>query len=209
MIRRHLYTPVLGDVLDALGRVNQFLPPELAPLAENMTVVGRCMPVLVSDVVGPQHKPFGRLTEALDQLQPGEVYLARTGRTPCAAWGEILTATAISRGATGAVIDGYHRDTPQVLAQQWPVFSRGAYAQDGAVRAAVVDYRVAIQIGQVNVAPGDLIVGDRDGVVVVPSDVEREAVEMALEKASAENVVKKAIENGMSSTVAFETYGVL
>ena len=209
VIRRHLYTPVLGDSLDALGRLHQFLPPELKSIGPDMTLVGRCMPVLVADVFGPQLRPFGRLTEALDQLQPGDIYLARTSQTPCAAWGELLTATAIARGAAGAVIDGYHRDTPQILAQGFPVFSRGGYAQDGAVRAAVIDYRIAIDVGRVHVSPGDLIVGDRDGLVVVPQDVEQEVIEMALVKAAAENVVKQAIEGGMSSTMAFETYGVL
>ena len=80
------------------------------------------MPVLMIDVHGPQKKPFGKLTEALDQLQPGDIYLASGGDMRCAYWGEILTATARTRGAEGAVIHGYHRDTPRVLEQNWPVF---------------------------------------------------------------------------------------
>jgi 4-hydroxy-4-methyl-2-oxoglutarate aldolase len=150
--------------LDALGRHHQILPQPVQPLNEDMVLVGRAMPVLISDVFGRQDRPFGRLTEALDQLQENEIYLARGGRLPW--WGQLLTAAARARGATGAVIDGYHRDTPLVRDQSWPVFSRGRYAQDAAVRASVVDYRMPVEIGRVLARPGDLIVGDLDGVVV-------------------------------------------
>jgi regulator of RNase E activity RraA len=209
LIARNLYTPVIGDILDNLGFFHQFLPVEIKPIAPQMTVVGRAMPVIVGDVFGAQRKPFGRLTEALDQLQPGEIYLAKSGRAQCAAWGEILTATAKMRGASGAVIDGFHRDTPQILSQDWPVFSSGSYAQDSGVRSVVLDYRVPIEIGGVSIQAGDLIVGDRDGVLVIPQAVELEVIERALEKAKAENIVRKAIEGGMSSTDAFEQFGIL
>jgi regulator of RNase E activity RraA len=209
LIARNLYTPVIGDILDNLGFFHQFLPVEIKPIAPQMTVVGRAMPVIVGDVFGAQRKPFGRLTEALDQLQPGEIYLAKSGRAQCAAWGEILTATAKIRGASGAVIDGFHRDTPQILSQDWPVFSSGSYAQDSGVRSVVLDYRVPIEIGGVSIQAGDLIVGDRDGVLAIPQAVELEVIERALEKAKAENIVRKAIEGGMSSTDAFEQFGIL
>lgn len=209
LVTGRLYTPVIGDVLDALGRTQQFLPAEIRPLRSEMVVVGRAMPVLVAAVSGPQAQPFGRLTEALDQLQPGEVYVAHGGGVPCAAWGEILTATARTRGATGAVLHGYHRDTWKVLAQDWPVFSHGAYGQDASVRSVVTDVRVRIEIEGVVVEPGDLIIGDVDGVVVVPRELEDEVLERALEKASTENVVLEAIRNGLSSTEAFARHGVL
>lgn len=89
------------------------------------------------------------------------------------------------------------------------MFSHGAYAQDSSVRSSVVDLRVPVEIGGVTVNPGDLVVGDRDGVLVVPADVEDEALERALAKAAAENTVLRAIAAGMSSTEAFATYGVL
>lgn len=204
-----LYSPVIGDVLDALGEVHRFLPQPIQPMRETMKVVGRAMPVLMIDVYGPQQQPFGKLTEALDQLQPGEVYLASGGQMRCAYWGEILTATARQRKAAGAVINGFHRDTPRVLEQDWPVFSRGRFAQDSGVRTQVVDYRVPIEVGPVRVEPGDLVFGDLDGVVIIPARLEREVIERALEKARGEKTVRSAIENGMSSTEAFQKYGIL
>lgn len=209
LITRRLYTPVLGDVLDAIGRFHQFLPSGIRALQPDMKVAGRAMPVLTRDVFGRGERPFGRLTEALDQLQSGEVYLGVTGRSEAACWGEILTATARLRGAVGAVLDGHHRDTPAVLAQDFPVFSRGSYALDSGPRTAVVDYRVPVELGSVRIQPGDLVVGDVDGVLIIPRDVEDEVLERALAKASAENLVRREIEAGMSATDAFAKYGVL
>jgi regulator of RNase E activity RraA len=209
LIRKELYTPVVGDILDDLGYTHQFLPQPIQPMREEMKLAGRAMPVVMIDVYGKQKKPFGLLTEALDQLEPGEIYLASGGDMRCAYWGEILTATAKKRGAVGAVINGFHRDTPKVLEQNWPVFSRGRFAQDSGVRTQVVDYRCQIEIGQVTVQPGELIFGDQDGVVIVPKKVETEAIERALAKARGEKMVRKEIEGGMSSTAAFKKYGIL
>src|SRR5580692_9425410 len=209
LICKELYTPVVGDILDDLGYTHQFLPQPIQPMREAMTLAGGAMPVVMIDVYGKQKKPFGLLTEALDQLQPGEIYLAGGGEMRCAYWGEILTATAKKRGAAGAVINGFHRDTPKVLEQNWPVFSRGRFAQDSSIRTQVADYRCAIEIGQVSVQPADLVFGDLDGVVIVPKKVEAEVIERALAKARGEKLVRKEIEAGMSSTAAFKKYGIL
>ncbi len=209
LFKTELYTPVVGDILDTLGLVHQFLPQPIQPMVTSMKLVGRAMPVLMIDVYGEQAQPFGKLTEALDQLQPGDIYLASGGEMRCAYWGEILTATARTRGANGAVVNGYHRDTPMVLEQDWPVFSRGRFAQDSGVRTKVVDYRCPIEVGPVTVQPGDLVFGDLDGVLVIPRAHEAEVVERALEKARGEKLVRKEIEGGMSSTDAFAKYGIL
>jgi len=208
-IRTRLYTPVVGDILDQAGLYHQFLPQPVQPMREDLKVVGRAMPALHADVHGPQRKPFGLLTEALDQLEANEVWVGGGGAMRCAYWGEILTATAKARGAAGAVVDGFHRDTPRILEQDWPVFSRGRFAQDSSVRTVVADFRCAIEIGCVWIEPGDLVFGDLDGVVIVPRRLEREVIGKALEKASKENVVRRAIEAGMTSTEALRRHGVL
>ena len=120
-----------------------------------------------------------------------------------------MTATARTRGAVGAVANGFHRDTPKVLEQNWPVFTRGRYAQDSSVRTAVADFRTPIEIGGVWIEPGDLVFGDLDGVLIVPRAVENEVITRALEKARGEKVVRKAIESGMSATDAFRKFGIL
>lgn len=204
-----LYTSVVGDILDEMECYHQFLPQALHPLRPTDKLIGRSMPVLMIDVYGPQKKPFGKLTEALDQLQTNEIYVASGGEMRCAYWGEILTATAKKRGAKGAIINGYYRDSQKVMEQNWPVFSRGRFGQDSLVRTQVADYRCDIQVGDVWIESGDLIFGDFDGVVVIPKKYEAEVVLKALEKARGEKLVRKEIENGMSSTEAFSKYGIL
>lgn len=208
-ITEKLYTPVVGDILDSMGYFSQFLPQQIGPMASHMKLAGWAMPVLMMDVYEHQEDPFGRLTNALDDLKSGEVYIAAGAAHRSANWGELLTATAKHNGAAGAVVDGYHRDTPQVLEQDFPVFSRGSYAQDSSPRMKVADYRVEIEIGRARIAPGDLVFGDADGVLVVPKSIVSEVIERALEKAAAEKTVRNAIESGMTATEAFSRYGVL
>jgi regulator of RNase E activity RraA len=209
ILRAQLNTNVVGDILDGLGLYHQFLPAPIRAIGDPSVVVGRAMPVLMIDVFGPQEKPFGLLTEALDQLEPGEVYLATGGLHRCAYWGEILTQVARLRGATGAVIDGYHRDTRGVLVQQWPVFSRGSFGQDSSVRTQVASYRCRVEINGVTIEPGDIIFGDIDGVVIIPQSVEDDVIATALDKVTVERTVLQEIANGLSSTEAFARHGIL
>ena len=212
LIREKLFTAVVGDVLDAMGLRQQFLPPHIRPLDNAMTLAGRAMPVLERDIADPDRagrKPFGLMLEALDDLRAGEVYVATGGSPDYALWGELMSTRAMHLGAAGAVLDGYSRDTPGILELRFPTFSYGSYAQDQAPRGEVVDFRATVTIRQVTIAPGDLIIGDIDGVLVIPRAAEREALSRALEKASKENLVRTAILNGMSAVEAFRTYGVM
>jgi regulator of RNase E activity RraA len=208
LMRTRLYTPVVGDILDSLGCYHQFLPREIQPLTLDMKVAGRAMPVFTRDYRGEQEQPFGKLMEALDQIRPGEVWVCG-GSMNSAGWGEIMTATARTLGGAGAVVHGPHRDTPKVLEQNWPVFSTGRFAQDSRGRTYIQNYRTPIEIEGVRITPGDMVFGDLDGVVIIPGKHEKAVIEQALEKATKENLVRKEIEAGMSSSEAFRKYGVL
>jgi regulator of RNase E activity RraA len=120
-----------------------------------------------------------------------------------------MTTRAMHLKAAGAVLDGWSRDTPEVLAAGFPVFSYGGYAQDQGARGKVVDYRVAVEINAVRIAPGDIVFGDVDGVLVIPRAAEEEAIRRAFEKVNAENTVRDAIRGGMSTAEAFRTFGVM
>lgn len=209
MIKTKLNTSVIGDILDSYGYYHQILPPQIKAMKKGQKIVGYTMPVLMIDVFGPQEKPFGRLTEALDQIEENEIYICTGGTHRCAYWGELLTTTAKYRGGVGAIINGYHRDTRQIEKIDWPVFSMGSYAQDSGVRTQVINFRCTIEIGGVTIHNRDLIVADEDGVVVVPKEVEEKVIEEALEKIKGENKFVEAIKNGMSSTEAFKKFGVL
>jgi len=85
-IRDYLFTPVVGDILDREGCLHQFLPQPIKPLDPSYRLIGRAMPVRIADISGPQIRPFGLLTDALDAIAPGEIYLATGGSMNCAAW---------------------------------------------------------------------------------------------------------------------------
>ena len=198
LMKEKLYTPVVGDILDQMGYKHQFLPASIRPLA-----------ALENDVFEyPAEKPFGYMTEALDDLKPNEIYIA-TGAHNSALWGELLTACGKARGAVGAVLDGYTRDTPKVIEQNFPVFCSGTWAQDSSVRTYVFKWRCPIEIGQVTIHNGDIVFGDIDGVLIIPKDIAPEVIEKALVKASTEKTMRKAIEDGMMVTDAFAKFGVL
>jgi regulator of RNase E activity RraA len=212
LIRRELFSAIIGDILDKMGYLHVFLPPNIRPLHDSMVLAGRAMPVLGVDLPpdpAPDRKPFGVMLEALDSLQPNEVYFAVGGTPIYALWGELMTTRAMRLGAAGAVMDGYTRDTNGILKLGFPTFAHGSYAQDQGPRGEVVDFRIPVEAGKVRIAPGDLVYGDRDGVLVVPREAEEEALTRAFEKLEGENLVRIAIENGMSSLEAFEKYGVM
>jgi 4-hydroxy-4-methyl-2-oxoglutarate aldolase len=216
-LRDKLFTAVVGDVLDKMGWRRQFLPQAIGPLKPDMKVVGRAMPVLEADIFdeGPRSpgaavaKPFGLMLEALDDLRPNEVYVATGSSFRYALWGELMSTRARYLSAAGAVLNGFVRDATGIEALGFPTFCRGLYAQDQGPRGKVIDFRTAVEIEGVRIAPGDLIFGDREGVLVIPSEVEAEAIEAALAKASMENRVAIAIRGGMGAREAFETFGVL
>jgi regulator of RNase E activity RraA len=217
LMKTRLFTAVIGDVLDQMGLMRQFLPAGIAPLAPGTALAGRAMPVLEADVFGTAEgaagpltaKPFGLMLEALDDLRPHDVYVASGASLNYALWGELMSTRAQHLGAAGAVLDGYIRDAAGIEALGFPVFSRGVYAQDQGPRGKVIDFRCRLEIGGVSLAPGDLIFGDREGVLVIPREAEEEAVRRALAKAAVEGEVGKAIRAGMGAAEAFRTFGVM
>ncbi|MEH6833174.1 MULTISPECIES: RraA family protein [Falsihalocynthiibacter] len=214
-IKNRLFTAVIGDVLDVLGYRNQFLPQPIKPLVPGKKLIGRAMTVLEADYPagsgrGPlSDRPFGLLFEALDDLKEGEIYIATGASFDYALWGGLMSTRATYLKAAGAILNGFIRDCDEIKNLEFSVFSRGSYAQDQGVRGKVVDYRVPISIEGVLVHSGDLIVADDEGVIIIPAQVEDEAIAAALEKVSTENEVAKAIRQGMSTTEAFETFGVM
>jgi len=147
---------------------------------------------------------------ALDELRPGEVYVAAGGSLRYAMWGALMSTRACALGATAAVLGGYHRDTREILGLGFPVFSAGSYAQDQRLRGRVTDFRcrVAFDTGAA-VSPGDLIVGDLDGVPAVPAAYVADIVAAALAKVAGEDDVRRRIEGGQATAAVFDETGIM
>ena len=217
MAKEQLFVALVGDTLDKLGYHHQFLSPHLKPLQNQMVIIGRAMPVLEADFFGDYPKghasvsnvPFGLMFQALDDLKKNEVYICSGSSHRYALWGGLMSTRAMQCGAAGAVVHGFHRDSNEIERLGFPVASFGSYAQDQGVRGKVVDWRIPIEVDGVRVRNGDVIFGDRDGVLVVPADIVEEAFSGAFEKAKGENKVLKAPQGGMSTVEAFEKFGIM
>lgn len=216
--KKELFSALVGDVMDKMGYLHQFLSPDIKPVRKDMVVIGRAMPVLEADVFAESaaetknslmKKPFGLMFEALDSLKPHEVYICSGASPRYALWGGLMSTRAIQLSAAGAVVDGYSRDTDEIEKLNFPTFSIGTYAQDQGPRGKVIDYNVPIEFNGIQVNPGDIVYGDRDGVLIVPKEIEIEVFEGAIEKARGEQQVKKALESGMSTVDAFNRYGIM
>jgi regulator of RNase E activity RraA len=213
LVRKELYTAVVGDICDQVGLRGQFLPPEVRPLdsTKKTIIAGRAMTVAEEDVTEApdRDQPWGKMLEALDNLATNDVYVCSGSVTPYALFGELMSTAAMKRGAVGAVCNGFVRDTHQVLALGFPVYCRGSYALDQRGRGIVRKYRAPLQFGDVLIRPSDLIVGDVDGVIVVPKERESEVIVRALAKVRTESEVRKQLGQGMLVAEAFARYGVL
>jgi regulator of RNase E activity RraA len=177
--KRELFTALVGDALDKLGYQHQFLPQNIKPLSAGMIVIGRAMPVLEADVYcevmegshnSLMEKPFGLMFQALDSLEHNEVYICSGASHNYALWGGLMSIRALALKASGAVVNGFSRDTDQIMNLGFPTFSAGTYAQDQGPRGKVIDYHVSIEWNKIRILPGDIIYGDSDGVLVIPAE---------------------------------------
>ena len=216
--KKELFVALVGDILDTMGFQKQFLPPNIKPLQNDFVLIGRAMTVVEADISMNEaresdnpilNKPFGIMFEALDDLKEDEVYICSGSSPTYALWGGLMSTRAMKFKAAGAVLHGWSRDTNEILNLDFPTFSYGGYAQDQGPRGKVIAYRVPIEIEGVQIHPGDIIYGDRDGVLVVPKSAVDKAFKGAIEKARGEQLVKKALENGMSTVDAFEKFGIM
>lgn len=203
-----LYTAVVADVLDRLGYRQQVLRAELRPLFPQAKAAGFALTVqtVPARETAPAEPYKGELA-AVDALRDGDVLVV----SPCAwsFWGELLSTAARYRGCRGVVLDGPTRDTQAIIELRFPVFCRGVHPADSLGRLDVAGHNVPITCGGVLVYPGDLVLADHDGVVVVPHAQAEETLRLAEEKVSGENLVRKALAEGMSVTEAFRRYGIL
>lgn len=205
-----LRTSLVSDALDALGHRDRCLGPELHSLKAGAVLVGRAFTATAKRVRTLPKVPYVGLLRALDHVGRGDVYVVSSGGArDTALWGELLTTTAIARGAAGAVCYGYVRDVAAVRALDFPVFSLGSVPLDINGRFEIVGHGRPVTIDGIEILAGDLIVADDDGVCLVPQAIEAEVLRCAAEKAEAEGAFRRDVAAGMLPSKAYERHHVL
>lgn len=210
IIRTKLYTPVVSDVLDRHGYLDQAMDARIRPIEAGMRVIGRAHTVLSADVYQRPSNPYESEIAAIDAVTPGSCVVASTNlSTRTCYWGELLSTATRARGGTGCIIDGYTRDSLAIIEMGFPVFSTGFKPVDSSTRSTVVDFNCPIECGGVLVRPGDVIFGDFDGIVVIPIEILPEVVHEAAEKVASENATRDMLQQGHLLREVYDKYGVL
>jgi 4-hydroxy-4-methyl-2-oxoglutarate aldolase len=205
-----LYTGAVADILDELGYREQCLPADIRPLREDMKVAGPIYTVrgrarAYDDGKDPRYAQM----DMLDGIFPGCVVVIDPGDESRAAhWGELMSRTARGKGATGVVIAGGVRDSAEILKLSFPCFRRFHSPLTAVYRFDITDRAVPVRIGGVLVSPGDFILGDVDGVLVIPAAVVDELIERAQTVREREDIVRAALDEGGSIRELFEKYRV-
>jgi len=210
MIRETLYSAVVADALDAMGFRNT--SPRVALPAQTgiAKLVGRCKTTLWADMMHDDPQPYELELKAVDACKPDDVFIcAAGGSMRSGIWGELLSTAARNSGCIGTIVDGAVRDVDKMASMGFPVFARGRCIYDSLHRQRVIDVDVPVEIDGVRFVPGDLVIADPDGIVVIPREAEAEALKRAWEKVHAENHVRDEIKAGMKAVAAFKKYGVL
>lgn len=210
MMRETLYSAVVCDAVDSLGYRNQSPRVQFPAVTVGGCLVGRCKTTLWADMFHDDPNPYELELAAVDRCHPDDVFIAAAGGSMrSAVWGELLSTAARNRGCVGAIVDGAVRDMEKLRQMGFPIFGRGASPYDSLHRQRVIDIDVPVAIAGVRFSSGDLVFADADGVVVVPGEIEGDAIRRAWAKVHAENETRRAIESGMMASEAFDTFGVL
>jgi 4-hydroxy-4-methyl-2-oxoglutarate aldolase len=211
-IRQHLFVAVLSDMLDSVGYRNQAFPPRIRCLDDELMLVGRARTALYHDIyqIEPDKNPYELEIALVDDLKPGDVAVFACGATGrIAPWGGLLTTAARARGAVGCITDGCVRDIKAIRKLKFPVFHGGIAPLDSKGRGEVAAIDVPVECAGVLVRSGDLIVGDADGVVVVPREVEDEVLAKAFARIEGENETQAALDRGEKLGDVYRRFGVL
>ena len=205
-----LYAAVVCDVLDTLGYRNQTLPSRIRPLTPTKEVRGRIYTARAEAVTEVPAEPYKLEIGAVEAMTKGDVLLVDgANNDTCGFWGELLTTACIYKGVRGVVMTACTRDLWGLSESGFPVFGIGCHPADSKGRADIVEIGQPIKIDDVAAKTGDYLLGDDDGVVVIPDEIAIDAIRKAQEKVSGENVARADLANGVPMGEVFRKYGIL
>ncbi|CEP66125.1 Ribonuclease E inhibitor RraA/Dimethylmenaquinone methyltransferase [Moorella glycerini] len=199
---KQLDTTSVSDALDRLGIVGGL--EGIKPVVSGVTL---CGPAFTVHYV-PCGVVKGTVGDFLDDVEPGQVVVIdNAGRTYCTVWGDLMSLTASIRGVAGTVIDGVCRDITGIRKLQYPIFTRGYFMVTGKDRVQVDAVNVPVAISGVQVKPGDIMLGDDTGVLVIPQERAEEVLAVAQEIAEKEALIEREIRAGATLREARKKVG--
>jgi regulator of RNase E activity RraA len=193
-----MYTGAVNDVMREFCLLNQALPNRIKPLREYRTIAGIAFTVKSA----PNAMISGEMefrTQMLDIIQEDAFVIWDTTQDEHASlWGGVMTATAKGKKVKAACIDGGIRDTHQILEADFPIFYKYRISNGSLGRCLITHYQVTLSIGGVTIKPGDIILGDIDGVLVVPRDIAYKVLIRAEEILANEKIIFSWVKEGQS-----------
>lgn len=211
-----LTAAIVSDSLDAAGLRNQVLERRLAPLLPGSRAMGRAATIRFEPVDRRERAaldsadPYRSSIDFIDSLQAGQLVVIATGESNASAvWGELFSAAALGSGVRGVVTDGNLRDTEHVATLGFPAFSLSRRPIDYRARMCVAEAGRPVTLCGVLVSPGDLVVADDDGVVVVPRAHEAEVLTLARTRAAGESTVLSELLAGETLSAVWQRHGLL
>lgn len=203
-----IYTAALADILDARGYHDQTLPLSIRPLERGIVLAGQAFTVLGRAAEPTDYDAaIRKVLSMLGEVSPGHVAVYACNQDVSAHLGELSVTSLKARGVAGCVLDGGCRDVRFIREEGFPVFCRFVTPEDSTWRWELEATQVPITIGRVRVEPGDWVVGDDDGVVVVPAAIAEDVLAEAEAKAATESEIRVAVRDGMLPLEAYERYG--
>ncbi|MBN1181065.1 MAG: RraA family protein [Bacteroidales bacterium] len=195
----NLYTGAVNDVMREMTLMDQALPCTIMPLKLEMKSCGIAFTIRSN----PDPTVEGEMNlraDMLDAMPDGCMVVWDAGdEVEASHWGEVMTASAIARGARGAVINGGLRDTMQVLEQKFPVFYRYRTSNGSLGRTKITGFNKPLRIGKSYIKPGDFVFGDVDGAVVIPRNISEKVLTRAEEIKKGEKEIRSRVKEGFSA----------
>ncbi|MGQ9599355.1 MAG: RraA family protein [Anaerolineae bacterium] len=210
MIERYkrVHTPAVADILDKRGLFKQVLPPQIQAIAPGMKVAGPVQTVKGTPTIIHKDEYLEVAFAAYMAIEPGQVAVYDTSQDlGTAHWGEMISTTTQAKGCGGAIIDGGVRDVERIIELGFPVFARYKTPADIRGRWRYVEVGVPIRIGDVEIRPGDWVLGDSNGVVVVPQALAAEVLLAAEEVIEVENKIRQELAAGEHPLNVYLKYG--
>ena len=202
------YTGAVHDVLRMMGHENIVLPPAIKAIAPGTKVAGPAWTVAGHvDRTKTRHETLLGWCTLLAKAPSGHVVVCQPNNHEVALMGELSAQTLQARGVRGYVVDGGSRDTDLVLEQGFPVFCSFLTPSDIVERWTPDRYGEPVTIGTVTISTGDYVLGDRDGVVIIPARLAEEVVTKTEEVVATESDMRRALIGGMDPVEAYNQYG--